>query len=154
MDYIKELRGLVGSRPLITVGAALLALNRDNELLMVKRTDNNCWGIPGGTMEPGESLEDTVRRETREEIGIEVGGLELFGVYSGKELYYKYPNGDEVYNVSVVYLTHNLSGAIQIDPDEHSKYRFFNPHALPVKISPPIQPILADLVSKIPVNHI
>ena len=53
------------------VGAALLVLNRDNQLLMIKRTDNGCWGIPGGAMELGEELEYTVRRETKEE-GVEI----------------------------------------------------------------------------------
>lgn len=125
MDYIKGLRRPVGSRPLAMAGAALFALNRDNKPLMVKQTDNNCRGIPDGTMEPGEGFEDTVSRENREEIGIEVGGLEPFGVYSGKERYYKYPNGDEVYNVSVVYLTYNIRGFIQIDSEKHGEYHFF-----------------------------
>jgi len=126
----------------------LLALNPYNQLLMIKRTDNGCWGVPGGAMELGEELEDTVRRETKEEIGIEVGDLELFGVYAGPELYYQYPNGAEVYNVTAVYLTRNLSEEIEVNPDEHSEYRYFDLHDLPAEISPPIKPILRDLVSK------
>jgi 8-oxo-dGTP pyrophosphatase MutT (NUDIX family) len=148
MGYIEELRQLVGKRPLIMAGAALLALNQRDQLLMIKRTDNGCWGVPGGAMELGEDLMDTVKRETKEEIGIEVSGLELFGVYAGQELYYRYPNGAQVYNVTAVYLTRNLSEEIEVNPDEHSEYRYFDLQDLPVEISPPIKPILRDLVSK------
>ena len=90
------------------VGATLLILNQHDQLLMLRRNDNGCWGVPGGAMEPGESLVDTARREAKEEIGIEIENLDLFGIYSGAELYYCNPNGDEVYNVSVVYLNLRL----------------------------------------------
>lgn len=148
MGYMQELRHLVGNRPLIMVGATLLALNQHNQLLMLRRTDNGCWGVPGGAMEPGESLEDTVKRETREEAGIEVTDLELFGVYSGQELYYQYPNGAEVYNVSVAYLTRNIGAAIVVNLDEHSEYQYFSIRHLPENVSPPIRPILCDLARK------
>lgn len=148
MGYMHELRLMVGNHPLIMVGATLLVLNRDNQLLMIKRTDNKCWGVPGGAMELGESLESTVKRESKEEIGIDVKDLELFGVYSGPDLYYQYPNGAEVYNVSVVYITHNVSEVIQVNPDEHSEYQYFDVHNLPAEISPPIKPILQDLATK------
>jgi 8-oxo-dGTP pyrophosphatase MutT (NUDIX family) len=140
---------LTGSRPLIMVGAALLVLNPHKQLLMLKRTDNGCWGIPGGVMELGETLEETVKRETKEEIGIEVAEIELFEVYSGPALYYQYPNGAQVYNVSVVYLTRTIGDVIQVNPDEHSEYQYFDVHNLPAEISPPIQPVMRDLVSKI-----
>jgi mutator protein MutT len=145
---MNELRQLVGKRPLIMVGATLLVLNQQNQLLMVKRTDNGCWGVPGGAMEPGESLEDTVTRETKEEIGIEVKEMELFGVYSGQDLYYQYPSGAEVYNVSIVYLTRNIEGVIEVNQHEHSEHRYFSLHQLPSEISPPIKSILRDLVNK------
>ncbi|MBV6397493.1 MAG: RNA pyrophosphohydrolase [Anaerolineales bacterium] len=149
MGYIHELRKVVGNRPVIMVGATLLALNQENHLLMIKRTDNNRWGVPGGAMELGESLEDTVKREIKEEIGVDVKDLELFGVYSGQELYYKYPNGAEVYNVSVVYIIRNFNEEVIVNPDEHSEYKYFDVHNLPEEASPPIKPILRDLQARI-----
>jgi ADP-ribose pyrophosphatase YjhB (NUDIX family) len=148
MGYIHELRKIVGNRPLIMAGAALLVLNQDNHLLMIKGLDNDLWGIPGDAMELGESLEDAVRRETREEIGIEVKEMEFFGVYSGQELYYKYPNGAEVYIVSAVYITRNFNEEVKINPDEHDEYKYFDIRCLPEEISPPIKPILQDLISR------
>jgi ADP-ribose pyrophosphatase YjhB (NUDIX family) len=145
MGYVDELREIVGNRALILVGATVLILDGDDRLLMVRRTDNGCWGVPGGVMELGESIEDTAKRETKEEIGIDIQDIKLFGVYSGQELHYQYPDGAEVYNVSVVYLTHNIAGKMELNRDEHSEYRFFDIRALPTKISPPIKPILSDL---------
>lgn len=147
MSYINEIRQLIGARPLIMVGATLLIVNQQDQLLMIKRTDNGCWGVPGGAMEPGERLEDTVKRETQEEIGVEVEEIELLGVYSGQDLYYKYPNGAEVYNVSVVYLTRGIKSSIHLNQEEHSEYHYFDIHHLPLEVSPPIKPILRDLTN-------
>lgn len=49
-------------------------------------------------MELGESFEETARREVYEETGIIVGDLALFHLHSGEQTFYKYPNGDAVYN--------------------------------------------------------
>ena len=144
MEYIQRMRKLVGHAPLILVGAAVLVM-REGQLLMMRRTDNHAWGIPGGALELGEKLEETARRETLEEVGLEVGTLKLFGVFSGPDLYYCYPNGDEVHNVSVVYLAEEVSGEICLNPAEHSEYRFFELDALPAEVSPPIRVVLERL---------
>jgi 8-oxo-dGTP pyrophosphatase MutT (NUDIX family) len=149
MGYIQELRRYVGNRPLIMVGAAVLVMDQQGRLLLLKRADNGLWGLPGGGMEPGESLEDTAKRETKEETGLAVEELTLFDVYSGAELYYRYPNGAEVYNVTVVYQVKYANGDIQIDPQEHTDYSYFEITQLPVDLSPPIRPVLEDLVRKL-----
>ena len=148
MGYIQELRQIVGNRPLIMVGAVVLVMDQQSRLLLMQRTDNGLWGLPGGGMEPGESLEETAIRETKEETGLEVEELALFGVYSGAELYYRYPNGEEVHNVTVVYQTHRVSDDIHLGQDEHTAYQFFDLAQLPLNVSPPIQPVLVDLVRR------
>jgi 8-oxo-dGTP pyrophosphatase MutT (NUDIX family) len=148
MDYVTNLRRKVGHDPLILPGGTLLALNSNKELLMMKRTDNQCWGIPGGMMEPGESPEQAAIRETEEEIGLHPHELQLFGVYGGEGFFYVYPNGDQVFNLSVVYLCRDFSGVIKLDKEEHSEFRFFPLNNLPDNISPPILPILQDLVEQ------
>jgi 8-oxo-dGTP pyrophosphatase MutT (NUDIX family) len=107
-----ELRKLVGTRPLIMAGACVL-LCSNQQLLLQRRTDNGCWGLPGGSMELGETLEEVAKRELFEETGVHANGLELFDMFSGQELYYKYPNGDEVYNVVAAYLCTGFDGALK-----------------------------------------
>ena len=93
-------------------------------------------------MEPGEHLEDTAIRETLEETGLQIEAFTLFDVFSGLELYYQYPNGDEVYNVSAAYITNNVAGILKIDLAENSKWEYFPLDKLPDNVSPPIKMIL------------
>ena len=141
MDYILQLRQYIGHRPILMVGAAVLVLDGENRLLMMKRSDIGRWGIPGGAMELGEVVEDAARRETLEETGLEIGEMSLFGVFSGPELYYKYPSGDEVYNVSIVYVSHEWRGEIKLNA-EHSEWKWFHASEIPEDISPPIKPVI------------
>src|SRR4030042_755004 len=143
--YIDELRKLVGTRPLLLCGANVILLDGAGRLLLHHRMDNDTWSLPGGAMELGERLEETAAREVLEEVGITCQMLVLFGVYSGPELYYRYPNGDEVYNVSVSYLCRAFSGETEVDPAEGKAAAFFAIDDLPSDISPPVRPIIEDL---------
>ena len=146
MSYLSGLRKFVGHSPLLMVGATAFVLNDKNELLLLKRADNHCWGPPGGAVEPGEVVEDSVRRETLEETGLKIGELTLFGVFSGADQFYRYPNGDEVHNVTITYLAHVLDGDIHISP-EHTDWKYFALDEIPSEISPPIIPILKKFLA-------
>lgn len=143
MDYILQLRKYIGHRPILMVGAAILVVDAEARLLLMKRSDSGFWGPPGGATEPGEYVEAAAKRETAEETGLEIGEMTLFGVFSGPELYYKYPNGDEVYNVTIVYLSRAFSGQVNLD-GEHTAYRWFAVDEIPAPehISPPIVPVI------------
>jgi 8-oxo-dGTP pyrophosphatase MutT (NUDIX family) len=141
MDYIQSLRQHIGHAPVLMVGAAILILDNQNRLLLMKRSDSGCWGPPGGGPELGEVVEEAARREAFEETGLQVGEMSLFGVFSGPELYYKYPNGDEVYNVTIVYLSRDATGEICLN-EEHTEWRWFAPADVPENLSPPIKPVI------------
>ncbi len=57
MEYVKQLRKMVGARPIILVGAEVLVFDSVGRLLLLRRSDNAQWAIPGGMMEPGETKE-------------------------------------------------------------------------------------------------
>lgn len=141
MDYILQLRQYIGHRPILMVGATILVLDEQNRLLMMRRSDIGSWGIPGGATEPGEVVENAAKREALEETNLEIGDMLLFGVFSGPEFYFKYPNGDEVYNVTIVYLARDWQGEVKLN-DEHTAWRWFPVNEIPEDLSPPIKPII------------
>ena len=137
-NYILDLRKVVGHRPLIQVGAGIIVEDEQGRVLLQLRSDNHCWSYCGGSMEIDEQAEETARRELLEETGLVAESLELFGVFSGPDYHYVYPNGDEVSNVDIVFLCRNFSGQLKCQPGEVDDLRFFAPDEIPENLSPPI----------------
>ena len=142
MGYIEDLRKLVGNRPLNLVGVAVAVINENGELLLQKRKDG-AWGVPGGFIELGESTEEAGRREVLEETGLEIGKLELGGVFSGKQHFVKLPNGDEFYPITIAYISKDIKGGVlQADGEETTEAKFFNVSALPEGLNPLIKNLI------------
>lgn len=148
MGYIMDLRKLVGSRPIITTGASVL-LCKEGCLLLQLRTDNGLWALPGGSMEPGEKLEEVAKRELFEETGLIAINIEFFEMFSGPELYYKYPHGDEVYNVISTYICSEFEGHLNADESEVQELRFFKFDNIPNELSPPDKIVVNNFLERI-----
>ncbi len=146
MSYIQDIRALVGHRPLILAGAAVMVFDGDNKLLLQYRRDENKWDIPGGFMEIGETTEETARREVREETGLEIGEMTLFNICSGKELFYVCPNGDQVFPVFPVYITNDVRGDLHADGDEVREVRYFPIDELPEQMLPETKRIIESYI--------
>jgi 8-oxo-dGTP pyrophosphatase MutT (NUDIX family) len=146
MGYIMDLRKVVGSRPLVVAGSSVILVNKENKILLQLRIDNNCWGLPGGSLEPGETLEEVAKRELFEETGLIANNLKLFNIFSGEEFYYKYPHGDEIYNVISTYICNDYKGKLRLDNNEVKDLRFFDIHHIPSNISPPDLPVIKEFI--------
>ena len=138
-NYIMDLRKIVGHRPLLQVGASVIIENAQQQILLQLRTDNHCWSYPGGSVELDEEVEEATKRELFEETGLIAHELELFGIFSGKDTHYIYPNGDEVSNIDIVYLCRNYSGTIQCQEEEVMELRFFSIEDIPENLSAPVK---------------
>ncbi|VDG32491.1 phosphohydrolase [Lactobacillus sp.] [Lactiplantibacillus mudanjiangensis] len=145
MGYVLDLRQQVGHQPLVVVGAALLATNAVGQLLLVKRTDNQCWGLPAGSTEPGETTEQTAQRELREETGLTVAKVQLVQVFSGPKMHYTYPNGDVIDSVTILYRGVVSGGQLMSTTNETSAAMFFDRDQLPT----PLTPITAYMLSSL-----
>lgn len=143
-DYIKEIRKYIGHKPLLLCGASVIILDDSGCVLMLHRRDNDSWCFPGGAVELGESIESAARREVLEETGLELTTLQIFGVFSGADLHYIYPNGDEVYIVDIVFIANTFEGKLVVNKESRTG-SFFPIGELPENISPPVIPVVQEL---------
>lgn len=147
-NYIMDLRAAVGHRPLLQVGASVIVVDAENRILLQLRSDNHCWGYAGGSVELDEVVEDAAKRELFEETGLIAESLELFGVFSGKDTHYVYPNGDEVSNVDIVYICKQYAGTLKCQDSEVDALKFFRVDEIPENISQPIRKPLSKWIEQ------
>ncbi|WP_054957996.1 NUDIX hydrolase [Paenibacillus dakarensis] len=148
MGYIEDLRKIVGNHPLILVRPSAAIINGYGQILLVKYQDQS-WGIPGGLMELGESVEECLRREVKEELSIELKTLKLLDVFSGSELHTKLRNGHEYYNIIIGYICTEYYGEIIPDGNEVLEARYFNIFEVPESTQPFIKHKLNQLGPKL-----
>lgn len=133
----------------ISLGVGVVLQDNKRNILLEKRRDCGLWGLPGGKLEPGETIVQTAVREIYEETGYHVEVVGLLGVYSDPEVrIITYPdNGDVVHSIDVIVEAHIKSGALRIS-DESEDIRFFNLNALPDEIVPPARAPIDDFLAK------
>ena len=145
MGYIEELRALVGHRRVILCGASAVIRNARGELLLQERKEpGGRWCFPGGLMEPGESLEETARREVYEETALRLGSLRLIGVYSGADHLCRALNGDEWYVVNAAYACADYNGEACVNDGESLRLAWFQPEEIPEGLVSSHREILQD----------
>jgi 8-oxo-dGTP pyrophosphatase MutT (NUDIX family) len=88
----------------VRVSASAVIFDRRRRLLLQQRSDGGQWGLPGGSVEIGESVSEAVAREVREETGLVVVPRRLVGVYSDPDLQVvRYPDGNVWHYVTVCF---------------------------------------------------
>ena len=133
MSYIGDMRKLVGHAPIMSVAAMGILYNEEKGLLLEKRTDTGEWCTPGGAIELGESLEEALKREIKEETNLDIANPKLFDIKANVHMVY--PNKDEVYYTDIVYEINEFCGDLK--PDAESKeLAFFALDNLPKNIMP------------------
>ena len=115
---------------MLSVGATVIVM-KDNKVLLNLRSDTRSWGIPGGAMELGETLEQTAARELKEETNLTAEKFSFLHLFSGPDFYFRYPNGDELYSVVGLYFAKGISGEMKITDGESNDLRFFGKEELP-----------------------
>ncbi|MCU7558004.1 NUDIX hydrolase [Macrococcus capreoli] len=146
MNYIQKMRQHVGHDCLIVIGSGVI-VEQDEKILLEQRADNGLWGIPGGLIEIGEKVKDAAIREVTEETGLIPREITLFGIYSGEDYMVTYPNGDEVYSVTIVFYTKHYDGELTISK-ESKKLRFVSrEEIMNIEINPPHKAFVSDWVN-------
>lgn len=109
IDYYDDPAG--PSANSLVPSANTVVVNEAGELLLIHRTDNDNWALPGGAMDLGESLVDTAVRETLEETGITCDVIGLVGIYTDPRHVILYTSdGEARQEFSVVFVARPVGG--------------------------------------------
>jgi ADP-ribose pyrophosphatase YjhB (NUDIX family) len=132
IDHLNDPAAPAANR--IVPGASAVVLDEAGRILLHRRDDNELWSIPGGGMEVGERIADTVVREVREETGLEVEPEAIVGIYSNPQHVVEYSDGEVRQQFSVCFACRLVGGELATS-DESLEVGFFTPaeiEAMPV----------------------
>lgn len=126
-DYIDDPAAPPANSVVPSVVAAVV--NDRGELLLIHRTDNHLWALPGGGHDIGESIRDTVIREVREETGIEVEVTGLVGLYTNPNHVMAYDDGEVRQQFSIAFTAKPVGGQLR-GSSESRDVQWVAPHRL------------------------
>ena len=135
----------------IRPGVAAVIFDRTGRVLLQRRDDTGRWGLPGGSMDPGETVHAALVREVREETGLDVEPLRLVGVYSdpANHQVVHYPDGNVIHFVSTV-LECAVRGGTLTTCAESLELAWHAPEALPADVMPIARIRIRDAVARQP----
>lgn len=108
-----------------TIGVFALILDDKDRVLLSQRRDNGLWNLPGGTLEIGETIDQCLVREVKEETGLKVDVISPVGIYSKKR----------VNDLVMVFECEIIGGKLKVT-EESKKHGWFKRGKFPLKTIP------------------
>lgn len=102
----------------------VVVTNADGDVLLIRRSDNQNWAVPGGAIDLGESMVQAAVRETKEESGIDCSITGLVGIYTDPKHVILYTSDGEVRQEFSILLTARATGGATTPSDESSEVRW------------------------------
>ena len=123
--YLRRLRSKIGHDLLLLPSVAAVISDTEGRVLLQEKSSGEGWSLPAGAIEPGETPEQAICREVREETGLVVKPQEIIGVFGGDKFRYIYPGGDEVEYTVILYRCVPIGTSTdKLDPETKS-LKFF-----------------------------
>lgn len=108
-------------------GTSVIPILPDGRIVLIRRSDNGKWALPGGMVNWGEDIETTIRRELKEETGLDITKVRrLVGVYSAPE------RDGRVHSICVVVEVDAIGELQAEDTIEVLDVKAFEPASIPV----------------------
>ena len=116
----------VGKDGRLGVGCSASVFDSEKQkVLLVRRTDNDKWAVPGGYMEAGENFSEACKREVWEETGLKVTIKRLIGIYTSPNVLLEYPDGNKWQLVVLHFEAEFVEG--ELTPSEETiEFGFFS----------------------------
>jgi ADP-ribose pyrophosphatase YjhB (NUDIX family) len=126
MDYWQSIRQAVGKETVIIPSVAG-AIIHEGKILLVRHNVLKKWQIPGGLQEIGESIQQTVQREIKEELSLDLVAGSLIAVYSHPKWMLEFPDESKLQQLIFFFLMEGEISPISIQTSEIASYQFFAP---------------------------
>jgi len=97
----------------IVVAVTAFVQDESGRLLMIRRTDNDLYSIPGGAQDVGETIGHTVVREVKEETGFDVEPTDVIGIYSDPAHVISYTDGEVRQEFSICFRARLVGGELR-----------------------------------------
>ena len=145
-SYIRKIRNKIGQDKLIHPGARILIEDNEGQFLFIERVDNGLLGLPAGSLEENENIEDCIRREVREETGLELINLEMIGISTQPENETViYPNGDVIQYFTIEFYSNEWENDIHVRDKQEIFLAEFKPKSYLNKLPDNEKSIVASL---------
>ena len=105
----------------------VVVVNDAGDILMIRRSDNENWAVPGGAIDLGESMTHAAIRETKEESGIDCEITGLVGIYTDPKHVILYTSNGEARQEFSILLTARPTGGTPTPSDESTEVRWVKP---------------------------
>lgn len=127
-DHFDDPRGPKANSLVVAVAAGIR--DDDGKLLMIQRSDNGLWALPGGAQDIGESTREAAVREVQEETGISVEITGISGIYSDPRHVIAYGDGEVRQEFSIV-LRGRPTGGVARGSNESTHVVWVDPQDVP-----------------------
>jgi ADP-ribose pyrophosphatase YjhB (NUDIX family) len=117
VSQVQEVIVMTATAPAYSVSVAGVITDDHGQALLIQRRDNHSWEPPGGVLELGETIHDGLRREVREETGLDVEPVALTGVYKNMAR-----------GVIALVFRCKVTGGNLVTTEETSAFRWANEH--------------------------
>ena len=142
-SYLSQVRKLIDKQELIITAARAVIRDQEGRILFIRRRDNGLWAMPAGGQELGESILDCLKREVKEESGLDVIFATPMAIYSQVSIVTA--SGDPYQLFLVQFLVDEWSGELVTETDETVDARFLDLDELPENIPDSYHEVLKDL---------
>ncbi|WP_026269744.1 NUDIX domain-containing protein [Salinispora arenicola] len=113
----------------LVVAVTVFVQDDQGRVLLIRRSDNGLWALPGGAQDVGESTAQAATREVQEETGLNVEPIKISGIYSDPAHVIAYDNGEVRQEFSICLRARTISGKIRTS-NESTEVRWVEPAAI------------------------